>query len=100
MMQRGGAVYIITNSYHTVLYTGVTSDLYSRIKQHMTKYYPNSFTAKYNCNKLVWYELLGSIEEAIQREKQIKKRSRAYKESLIVAMNPEWNDLLETIKDW
>jgi putative endonuclease len=99
-MQKGGAVYIITNTSHTVLYTGVTSDLRTRVQEHIMEVYPKSFTARYNFKKLVWYELLGSIEEAIMREKQIKKRSRAYKESIITGMNPDWNDLWETIKDW
>jgi putative endonuclease len=48
----------------------------------------------------VWFELLGSIEEAIIREKQIKKRNRAYKELLITTMNPGWNDLWDNVKDW
>jgi putative endonuclease len=64
------------------------------------KYIKKSFTAKYNCKKLVWYELLGSIEEAIIREKQIKKRNRAYKELLVTTMNPGWNDLWEIVKEW
>lgn len=99
-MERGGAVYIITNKNHTVLYTGVTSDLRSRIKQHINQTYPNSFTAKYNCNKLVWFELFNRIEEAIAKEKQIKDRSRAYKLSLINTMNPEWKDLWDEIENW
>jgi putative endonuclease len=99
-MQRGGAVYIITNTHHTVLYTGVTSDLRSRTLQHINEDYPDSFTARYNCKKLVWYELFGSIEEAIAREKQIKNRNRKYKKALIHSMNPEWNDLWKVIREW
>ena len=99
-MQKGGAVYILTNKHHTVLYTGVTSDLRARVQEHIQEVYPKSFTAKYNCKKLVWYELLGSIEEAIIREKQIKKRSRAYKELLITTINPDWTDLWEIVKEW
>ena len=55
-MKHGGCVYIITNAYNKVLYTGVTSELRARIWEHKTKFYPASFTAKYNCNKIVWYQ--------------------------------------------
>ena len=78
-MEKGGCVYIVTNQRHTVLYTGVTSDLISRIYQHIHKIYKNSFTEKYNVNKLVYYEIFISIEEAIAREKQIKAGSRQKK---------------------
>ena len=67
-MERGGCIYIITNSFNSVLYIGVTSDLYSRIYDHKNKKYPESFAAKYNCNKLVYYEMFPSVEEAIGRE--------------------------------
>jgi len=67
-MQYGGTVYILTNVHHEVLYIGVTSDLFARIPEHIMKVYPNSFTAKYNCNKLVYYETFGRIEDAIARE--------------------------------
>ena len=56
-MQYGGTVYILKNVHHEVLYIGVTSDLFTRIPEHITKVYPNSFTAKYNCNKLVYYDM-------------------------------------------
>ncbi|RFZ93054.1 GIY-YIG nuclease family protein [Mucilaginibacter conchicola] len=61
-MQRGGCVYIITNKQHSVLYTGVTSDIIGRIYQHKNKIYPNSFTSKYNCDKLVYYFFYSHIE--------------------------------------
>ena len=67
-MEKGGYVYILTNKNHTTLYTGVTSDLFSRIADHREKKYWNSFTAKYNTHKLVYYETFHSIEEAIARE--------------------------------
>ena len=60
-MQYGGTVYILTNVHHEVLYIGVTSDLFARIPEHITKVYANSFTAKYNCNKLVYYETFGRM---------------------------------------
>jgi len=98
-MRHGGFVYLITNARNTVLYTGVTSGLMTRIFQHRTKFYPKSFTAKYNCNKIVWFEFLPTITEAIEREKQIKAGSRSAKEFLINATNPGWNDLWDDIQD-
>ena len=92
-MKKGGCVYIMTNQHHTTLYTGVTSDLILRIQQHKNKEYKKSFTAKYNLNKLVYYETFLYIEEAIMREKQIKNWSRAKKEALINSINPSWKDL-------
>lgn len=96
-MTKGGSVYIVTNKNHTVLYTGVSSELYNRIIKHKQKYYPFSFSARYNANKLVWHEEFTSITEAIAREKQIKAGSRKKKLALIEAMNPEWNDLIEEL---
>ncbi|CAN5364622.1 GIY-YIG nuclease family protein [soil metagenome] len=98
-MKYGGFVYIITNQYNTVLYTGVTSALLARIEQHRTKFFPNSFSAKYNCNKIVWYEFFPRIEIAIEREKQIKAGNRKTKEKLVNAMNPSWSDLWDDIQD-
>jgi putative endonuclease len=88
VFQRGGCVYIITNIEHAVLYTGVTSDIITRIWQHKNKIYPNSFTAKYNCNKLVYYQSYAHIEEAIAAEKLIKGGSRQSKLNLIGSLNP------------
>ena len=79
--------------HHEVLYTGVTSDLFRRVPEHINKIHPDSFTAKYNCNKLVYYETFGRIEDAIAREKQLKKWNRAWKDKLITDFNPEWKDL-------
>lgn len=63
-MAYGGSVYILTNKHNTTLYVGATSELQSRIIQHLEKVYPKSFTAKYNLNKLVHMEHFGFIEEA------------------------------------
>ncbi|NJN28707.1 MAG: GIY-YIG nuclease family protein [Cyclobacteriaceae bacterium] len=98
-MEKGGAVYILTNKNHTVLYVGMTSDLIARMIQHIEKHFPNSFTAKYHLDKLVYFEGFHSIEEAIDREKQIKAGSRKKKIELIEAMNPLWKDLYLEIKD-
>ena len=93
-----GFIYIITNKNNTTLYVGVTSNLVKRISEHIEKSYQNSFSARYNLNKLVYYETFQMIEDAIAREKQIKAGSRTKKLILIHTLNPEWNDLLEEIK--
>ncbi|MFP9118618.1 GIY-YIG nuclease family protein [Flavobacterium sp. RNTU_13] len=95
-----GFVYIITNHNNTVLYTGVTSDLHERISQHKQKRYPDSFSARYNLNKLVYFEAFQMIEDAITREKQIKAGSRAKKVKLIESINPGWEDLYYRIEDF
>ena len=95
-----GFVYIITNHNNTVLYTGVTSDLQERISQHKQKRYPDSFSARYNLNKLVYFEAFQMIEDAITREKQIKAGSRAKKVKLIESINPGWEDLYYRIEDF
>ena len=87
-------VYIITNKYNTVIYTGVTNNLMRRISEHKQKLI-KGFSAKYNCNKLVFYEYYFRIDEAIKREKQIKGWKRNKKIDLIESMNPDWNDLYE-----
>jgi len=89
--------YIVTNKNHTVLYTGVTSTLRKRILKHQNKFYPGSFTARYNAHKLVWYEMYFDIGEAIAREKQLKGGSRQKKIDLINAFNPDWRDLFEDL---
>ena len=96
-MKTGGAVYILTNLTHTVLYIGVTSDLLVRIQQHKQKTDPGSFTAKYNCIKLVYYETFLRIEEAILGEKRLKNWHREWKMNLINEFNPQWLDLYERL---
>lgn len=96
-MERGGLVYILTNKANSVLYTGVTSDIAHRIWQHKNHAYPNSFTAKYNCDKLVYYCFYPTIEEAIAEEKRIKGGSRSAKIKLIESINPHWVDLYNEI---
>ena len=94
-MQYGGTIYIMTNDYGSVLYIGVTSDLFTRIPEYRNKLYPDSFTAKYNCDKLIYYETYARIEDAIAREKQFKKWNREWKDKLISKVNPQWKDLFE-----
>ena len=98
-MERGGYVYIMTNKYNTVLYTGVTSDIAARIWEHKNNEYPGSFSSRYKTYKLVYHKFFEFIVEAIAREKQIKGGSRKKKIDLINSMNPKWNDLYNKIKD-
>ena len=96
-MVRGGAVYLMANATNTVLYIGVTADLKKRVFEHKNNFYPQSFTSKYKVYKLVYYEVFHRIEDAIAREKQIKAGSRVKKEKLINSINPQWNDLYNSI---
>ena len=82
----------MTNKNNTVIYIGMTSDIVKRVYKHKTKAY-KGFTAKYNCDKLVYFEEFSDINEAIFREKQLKAGNRKRKEDLINKENPEWNDL-------
>jgi putative endonuclease len=94
-----GFIYIVTNKYNNTLYIGVTSNLPKRILEHKEKRYENSFSARYNLNKLVYYEQFQMIGDAIARERQLKAGSRATKIKLIQDFNPLWNDLYESIID-
>lgn len=95
-MSKEGYVYLIANKSNTVVYTGVTSDLVKRIYEHKNKLV-KGFTAKYNVNKLVYYEVFDDIQDAISREKQIKAGSRAKKEELIRSSNPLYADLYDRL---
>lgn len=85
-------VYIIANTYNTVFYTGVTSNLGKRIYEHKNKLV-EGFTKKYNVWKLVYYEQTGDAISAIEREKQIKDYRREKKLQLIQSMNPTFEEL-------
>ena len=87
----------MTNKPNGVLYTGVTSEIKYRVESHKNKKYPNSFSARYNTDKLAYYEEHNSIVTARDREKQIKAGSRKKKIDLIELMNPEWRDLYEDL---
>jgi len=71
-MVKEGYIYIITNLNNTVLYTGVTSDLGKRIKEHQTGRFLNSFTSRYNVSKLVYYEKFLSITDVLQGKNKLK----------------------------
>ena len=93
-------VYILTNKNKTVLYIGVTNDLKLRIYQHSNPSpYSSSFTSKYKCYYLVYYEHFFEIEEAIFREKELKGFSRAKKNIIIESFNPNWKFLNDTLGD-
>ena len=84
-------VYITTNPARTVLYTGVTNDLFTRISQHFeNKGKRKTFAGRYYCYNLIYYELHEDVNQAIDREKDIKNMSRKRKEELISSFNPEW----------
>lgn len=86
-------VYILTNKYNKVLYTGVTNDLTTRVNQHQNN--QSFFTSRYKVHKLVYFEEFTQINEAIAREKKIKGGSRQKKIELVESMNPEWKDLMD-----
>ena len=79
-----------------MLYTGVTNNLIRRVYEHKNKMV-DGFTKQYNVDRLVYYEAYSEIYDAITREKQIKKWSRKKKIDLINHMNPQWEDLYETL---
>ena len=89
-------IYIVTNKNKSVLYIGVTNDLQRRIYEH-EKSLISGFTQKYNCHYLIYYERFQQIEDAIGREKIIKKWSREKKENLINQFNPKWEFLNERL---
>ena len=89
-------VYMMTNRWRNVLYTGITNSLQKRVWQHKNHAVPG-FTARYNCDRLVHFETYDEVVQAIAREKQIKGWSRAKKDALVASTNPEWNDLAA---DW
>lgn len=86
----------MSNSTRSTLYIGVTSDLIARTLEHKTGN-GSVFTKKYNCIDLIYFESFSTIEEAIDREKQLKNWHREWKINLIKSMNPEMDDLSESI---
>ncbi len=90
-------IYIMTNAHNTVLYVGVTNDLIRRVYEHKNHLYKGSFTARYNIERLVYFEIATDSYHAIEREKQIKGWNRKRKEKLIESKNPDWMDLYDSI---
>src|SRR6187401_2851138 len=97
-MHQYGYFYIMTNAYNTVLYCGSTIDLFKRVQEHKNKIFKNSFTSKYNIDKLVYFETFSVAGDAFEREKQVKTGSRKKKIDLILRLNPGWKDLSELFK--
>ena len=89
-------VYILASERNGTLYIGVTSDLVKRIWEHKSDFV-DGFTKQYQVHTLVWYEMHGSMESAITREKQLKEWKRQWKLELIEKSNPYWNDFYPTI---
>jgi putative endonuclease len=90
------AVYIMASGRNGTLYIGVTNNIAVRSYQHRSGK-GSSFTAKYGVKMLVWYEVYTDVNEAIAREKQLKKWERKWKIKLIEDMNPDWVDLYERL---
>ena len=88
-------IYILSNASDSTLYVGVTNDLERRVAEHREGKIPG-FTQKYNCHKLVYFETFSDVEQAIAREKQLKKWSRSKKDWLIDTMNKERKDLMDS----
>jgi putative endonuclease len=89
-------VYLMASGKHGTLYLGVTSNLIRRIYEHKTRAVPG-FTSRYDIDRLVWYECYDDPENAITREKEIKKWRREWKVNLIERDNPDWEDLYSQI---
>ncbi len=90
-------VYIMSDKDSDIYYIGVTNDLVRRVYEHKNKLLPG-FTSKYNLDRLLYYEILEDSYSAIAREKQLKSWKRDWKVDLIVKLNPDCNDLYESIK--
>ena len=86
----------MASGFHGTIYTGVTSNLLQRIYQHREGIL-GGFTARYGCKRLVWFEMHGSMDSAIAREKQLKNWRREWKTALIEEVNPTWSDLAEDL---
>jgi putative endonuclease len=95
-MAKQPATYILASKRNGTLYVGVTGDLVRRVWQHRLNA-AEGFTRRYGVNRLVYFELHSSMEQAIAREKRLKKWNRAWKLRLIEGSNPNWEDLWDSI---
>ena len=95
-MNRQPAVYILANKRNGTLYVGVTSNLVKRVWQHRNNVV-KGFTKRYSVHQLVYYELHGTMESAITKEKMLKNWKRSWKLQLIETSNPHWHDLYTSI---
>lgn len=96
MVRKGGYVYIVSNKWRTVLYTGSSSAIHQRMFNHKRGFY-KGFSKKYNCCDWLYFEFFPDIADAVARERQIKEWKREWKLNLIKKDNPE---LLDLSKDW
>ena len=92
-MGKDAYVYFMTNTNNSVLYIGITNNLERRVWEHKRNMNLDSFTVKYKCHKLVYFEHTNDIASAIAREKQLKNWKREWKNELIEKQNPKWVDL-------
>lgn len=99
MKEHSYYVYMLTNQHKSVLYTGMTNNLKSRLIGHMSSQI-KGFTSKYNCHNLVHFECYDEVTDAIEREKQIKGMSRKKKNAVIESNNPEWRVLNDEVLAW
>jgi putative endonuclease len=95
-MDKQPAVYILASKRNGTLYVGVTSNLVKRVWEHKNDV-ADGFTKRYGVHQLVWFEMHGSMESAITREKRLKEWKRGWKLGLIEESNPDWQDLYPTI---
>ena len=93
-MPKQPCVYILASKRNGTLYVGVTSDLFLRTGLHKQDLI-EGFTKRYGVHRLVYYEMHETMDDAIRREKRLKKWNRAWKIRLIESMNPEWDDLFD-----
>lgn len=96
-MKSNSYIYIITNKTNSVVYIGLTTNLIQRIFQHRNKRI-EGFSSKYSLYKLVYYEIFDDLDNALSREKQLKRWHREWKNNLIETMNPDWKDLYDEIR--
>ena len=90
-------VYILADNLNKTIYTGITNDLVRRVYEHKHNLDQDSFTARYNVHKLVFFETTPSVYSAIEREKQIKSWSRKRKNDLVNTQNPDWQELYDSL---
>ena len=93
---RTAFVYILTNFHHTVFYIGTTNNLLRRTYEHREGLV-EGFTKRFQVKKLVYYEQLPTMPQAIAREKQLKRWHREWKKNLITQFNPDWHDLYDEV---
>ena len=98
-MERNCYVYILASRIGGTIYVGSTTDLARRVFEHRTKAVPG-FTSKYGVSRLVYFEVCDDLEQALLRERQIKKWNRGWKVRLIEERNPNWDDLYPAVAAW